>query len=58
MVSGKKLNEASATTENFNPRMDVIAMMNMTQKSPKRKRMVKDPSRERELKIAYGIKDP
>jgi hypothetical protein len=54
---GKKLNEPSATAENFHLKKDVMTMMNMTQKIPKRKRMVRISDRERQLKIVYGIKD-
>lgn len=39
----------------FNPKENVIEMMNMTQKSPKRKRPPRDPARENQLKLAYGV---
>lgn len=56
-ATGKKLKEgeAAATAMKFNPRDNVIEMMNMTQKSPARKRAARDPAREQKLKMAYGI---
>jgi hypothetical protein len=34
----------------------MLAMMNLTQKSPKRRKMMKDIDKMKELKITYGIK--
>lgn len=59
-ATGKKLKEgeAAATVSKFNPQSNIMEMMNMTQKSPTRRRPPRDPNREAQLKLAYGIRDP